>query len=53
VAAVSSAEPHPANCLTALKKKKNQEGKTANHNLGLSHQGKITEGASLFLNIRF
>lgn len=39
-----STEPHPANCLTDLKKKKkNQEGKTANHNLGLSHKGKRSQ----------
>lgn len=47
----SSAEPHPANCLTALKKKI-QEGKTANHNLCLSHQGKRSQKALPFFKRR-
>ena len=50
-----STEPHPANCLADLKKKKkkkNQEGKTANHNLGLSHKGKRSQKVLPFLKCR-
>lgn len=47
-----SAEPHPANCLTDLKKKKIQEGKTANHNPGLSHKGKRSQKVLPFLRCR-
>lgn len=46
-----STEPHPANCLTDLKKKI-QEEKTANHNLGLSHKGKRSQKVLPFLKCR-
>lgn len=49
---IPSAEPHPANCLTDFKKKKNQEGKTANHNLGLSHKGKRSQKVLPFLKMQ-